>query len=328
MTSTFHLVHPYIFLLLVIGITLYAVALRYFKSGIYYRYSLADQSARNGYAAAHPYKIIVFTMRLLFLFILAFIIARPQLANTFSKTNMNGVDIMLAIDVSGSMEIADDKKDGRTRIQIAKDEALHFISKRDDDAIGLVLFAKHAISRCPLTLDKKIVTDIVKNIQLGLLDPSQTYLATGLITAANRLKDSKAKSKIIILLTDGAPSEGDLDPTVAIDVAKQLGIKVYTIGIGGDEPLRIMTPMGLSMYLPVNKELLQKIATSTGGTFFRANNAKDMRKIYDTIDSLEKTKYEVAHYTHYYDIYVPFLWLALLLLVSELILSTFVWFAL
>lgn len=299
------------------------------RRGVYYSYSLASTLQQRGFASRHPHKTIFFLMQCAVFVLLALIVARPQLGDMFTKTHMDGVDIIIALDVSGSMQVVDERKDGRSRIDIAKDEALHFINKRHNDAIGLVLFAQDALSRCPLTQDKRIVREIVEGVQLGLLNSNGTHLAMGLVTAANRLKGSKAASKIIILLTDGAPSEGDLEPQIAIDVAKQLGIKVYTIGIGGDQPVQIMTPMGAyGMYMPVNKELLQKIAHQTGGTFFRADNAKDMRAVYDAIDKLEKTSYEVEHFTTYYDIYAWLAWAAFLLILLKLILSTLVWFAL
>lgn len=328
MIANFRFVHPYILVFLFLVIAFVAILRYFWPRVVTYHYSLTEEFKKNGHTTSHPHRLLLFIVHLIILALLAMIIARPQLINSHSTTHLNGVDIMLAIDVSGSMNIADDKHDPRSRIEIAKAEALHFIAKRTDDSIGLVLFAKDAISRCPLTFDKRIVNEIVKEVQLGLLDPSETYLATGLITAANRLKNSKAKSKIIILLTDGAPSEGDLDPQVAIEIAKQLNIKVYTIGIGGDEPIKVMTQFGFGYYLPVNKELLQTIAAQTGGKFFRANNAQDMRAIYDTINALEKTKYEVETFTTYNDLFMYFVIIIISLLLFELICSSIFWFAL
>lgn len=328
MFAHFRFAHPFVLLFLCLVILGAALIKWLWPAKTFYRYTLTDTLATHGHASEHIHPIVFFVLNVLLLNMIALIIARPQWIDYQSTTQMNGVDIMLALDISGSMEIADDQKDGRSRITIAKDEALHFIKQREDDAIGLVLFAKDAISRCPLTLDKRMITEIIKGVNLGLLDVSETHLSTGLITAANRLKGSQATSKIIILLTDGAPSQGDLDPETAIAIAKQLGIRVYTVGIGGDRPVQVMTPMGLAYYMPVNKDLLQKIAKETGGSFFLANNAKDMRAIYEKINALEKTKYEVEHFVLYHDVFSEIVFLALLFLALELILSTFVWFCL
>lgn len=327
--SIFRFAYPLLLLALLVLVSCVAWWVLYKRVGVYYSYSLASMIKARGFASNHKHKQIIFSINLVILLMLAIVSARPQWGDMRTKTHMDGVDIVIALDVSGSMQVVDERKDNRSRIDIAKDEALHFINKRHNDAIGLVLFAQDALSRCPVTHDKKIVREIVEGVQIGLLDPNGTHLAMGLVTAANRLKSSKAASKIIILLTDGAPSEGDFDPQIAIDVAKQLGIKVYTIGIGGDNPVQIMTPLGsYGMYMPVNKELLQKIAQQTGAKFFRADNAKDMRAVYDAIDTLEKSSYEVEHFTTYYDLYASLGWIAFMLILLRLILSTLVWFAL
>jgi Ca-activated chloride channel family protein len=180
-----------------------------------------------------------------------------------------------------------------------------------------------------LTLDKSILKNIVYELEVGVIPPEGTVLATALITAANRLKNSKAKSKIIILLTDGEPSQGDISPDTAIDAASKLGIKVYTVGIGSDETRTMMHPFYGPIAMPgVNKDLLSRIATSTGGQFFMAQSAADMREIYDTIDALEKTETEAPVFSSFWDIFVPFVWIIFGLVMLELLLSSFVWFGL
>ncbi len=267
-------------------------------------------------------------MRVLLLVILAFLIAKPQLVDSHSKVKVQGIDIVLAVDISGSMQIQDDKNDERSRVAIAKEEAIRFITKRSNDAIGLVVFGQQAVSRCPLTLDKNVLRTIVKDLAIGDIDPQGTALTTALVTAANRLKNSKAKSKVIILLTDGEPSEHDMPSKLGIEAAKKMGIKVYTIGIGSDKEVQIMHPFyGMVVMPKVNAELLTQIAQETGGKFFMARNAKDMRTIYDTIDLLEKTETEMPVFSNYWDIFIPFVCGALFLVFAELLLSTFMWFA-
>jgi len=293
-----------------------------------YSYPLAKDLADKKMTSKHPYKKIFFIMRTLLFILLAFLIAKPQLVDSHSKIKVQGIDIMLAIDISGSMQIQDDKDDERSRVQIAKDEAIRFITKRTNDAIGLVIFGQQAASRCPLTLDKNVLRNIVKDLAIGDIDPQGTALTTALITAVNRLKNSQAKSKVIILLTDGAPSEHDMPAKLGIEAAKKMGIKVYTIGIGSDKEVQVMHPFYGMMIMPkVNAELLTQIAQETGGKFFMARNAKDMRMIYDTIDSLEKTETQASVFSNYWDIFVPFVCAALFLTCAELLLSTFVWFA-
>lgn len=293
----------------------------------FYKYPLVSLLARQGYTQPPTHTKIFNILRLIIMALLAFLIAKPQLIDQHSTISVEGVDIILVLDISGSMQFEDYKDDPRSRLEVAKDEARQFIQKRTNDAIGLVIFGNDALSRIPLTLDKKIVDQAVESLQIGILDPDGTVLAQALITAENRLKNSKAKSKVIILLTDGAPSPNDKDPSLAIEVAQQLGIKIYTIGIGSDEDQFLMHPFyGLIPKPKINRPLLTKIAKETGGTFFLARSAQDMRTIYNTIDTLEKTKQETTLFHNYYDVFIPFIWCIILLLITELLLSTTIWF--
>jgi len=212
---------------------------------------------------------------------------------------------------------------------VAKSEAIRFIEKRHADAIGLVLFGKDTVSRCPITFDKQMLQNVVDELKIGVIDADGTMLITGIVTAANRLKHSESKSKVMIVLTDGEPSEGDMDPSIGIDVAKKLGIKIYTVGIGSEQDQVFMHPLyGIVTKHKVNKDLLTKIAHQTGGHYFLARNAGDMRRIYDTIDGLEKTKHEVPMFSLYYDLMIPFVAVIMILLLGELFFSTYVWFRL
>ena len=259
---------------------------------------------------------------------LIFLIARPQIVDERSFVNIEGVDIVMAIDVSGSMEAFDDIRDRRTRIEVAKAEAIRFIEKRTNDPIGIVLFAHDALSRCPLTLDKKFLKELVGLLHIGIINHTETALGTGLATAVNRLKNSQAKSKIVILLTDGEPTSTEkINPEVAMELAQQFNIKVYTIGIGAENGGFGYDQFGRIGRFPssLNVALLKQIAEKTGGKFFKANNPQDMRHIYDTIDKLEKTEYQTNLFHNYYEAFLSFMWIIVLLFALELFLSLFVW---
>lgn len=313
----------------IVPIFVIALVLRYkYVQSPVYNYPLADVLSTHKITTRHPFKKILAFMRFLLLALLVFLIAKPQLVDTGSKVHVEGIDIVLALDVSGSMQMQDGD-DRRSRVDIAKHEAIRFIEKRDNDAIGLVIFGKDAVSRCPLTLDKTVLKNIVRDLAIGIVDPDGTVLSKALLTAINRLKNSTAKSKIIILLTDGEPSPEDIQPKLAIEAAKKLGIKVYTVGIGSDKEVGIMHPIyGLIAAPKLNDKLLKLIADQTGGKFFMARNAQDMRAIYDTIDTLERTTIETPIFSNYVDIFVPFVCVCLGLCLLEAWLTSLLWFSL
>ena len=316
----------YILLPIVILLLLYQL---YGRRQTFYQFSLVSWMLAHGYGQSNWRRWFLLFLRTIFLFALALLIAKPQWVDPTSKTKTMGIDIMMVLDASGSMQFSDFDDDRRSRFEIAKDEAIQFIKKRTDDAIGLTMFGNVVISRVPLTVDKAILEDIIKKLELGVIDPSGTLLSTSIIAAANRLKTSQAKSKVMIVLTDGAPSQGDLSPQAAVDIAKQLGIRIYTIGIGSDKGRVWIDPMhGLVQQGGVNKDLLTAIAQQTGGKFFMARNAKDMREIYNTIDTLEKTEQEIPLFTRWVDYYIPYVWALVALVLSELVLRTLIWFGL
>lgn len=294
-----------------------------------YRYSLVSSLYKNNILISHPHRIIKYIVRCIVLVLLALAMSKPQLVDFKSQISVKGIDIVLVLDVSSSMSIASGNNDNQSRFDVAKQEALRFISKRDNDAIGLVLFGQDTISRCPITLDKHLLKQIIEELQLGVINADATMLVTGMITAANRLKHSTAKSKIMILLTDGEPSEGDMDVNVGIEIVKKLGIKVYTIGIGFEGTVTMMHPLYGPMQLPgVNSQLLTHIAQSTGGNFFMAHDRSDMRLIYDIIDTLEKVDHDVPLFSVYHDLLYYFLSIIMVIIILELLLTTFVWFSL
>ena len=320
--------HPWIFYSIIpLIIALFWYKMRYTKP-VRYRYSLA------AFLETHNYKLTKTTftkvsplLHGILFFLLAVVLAQPRFVDIKSKVHVEGIDMMVVLDVSGSMQISDDQRDTRSRLQVAKQEAIKFIEQRENDPIGLVIFAYDAVSRCPLTLDKRILRDILHETQIGIINPSGTVLSLGIIMAANRLKNSKAKNKLMIVLTDGAPSPEDIPPDQAVAVAKKLGIKVYTIGIGYDGVRYFNDPLGGIQAVPgVNKELLTYIARQTGGRYFEAKKPNDMKKIYETINALEKTEYETQIFTNYHDIYKLFAFGAFFVALLELILSSLVWF--
>ncbi len=264
------------------------------------------------------------------LLLLCLLVSRLQKIDPKSKVKVEGIDIMLVLDVSQSMELSDDLHDFVTRIAIAKKEAINFIDHRINDPIGLVLFGRYALSRCPLTLDKDLLRQMISKIEIGEIDPSGTSLAIGMMNAINRLKKSTAKSRIMIVLTDGQPTPGDLDPNIVIEVAQKLDIKIYTIGIGSKDGGFFHHPV----FGPIKQgevfdhKLLSAIAKATGGQFFEAKNAQEMKQIYNKIDQLEKTTTEATIFTkkiEYFDLLIR---LIMGLLILELFLAYFVWFGL
>lgn len=303
--------------------------LKYHK-GVVYRYPLTTTLANKTGRSRHPHTRILFALRVMSLIIMALLIGKPQLVDSRSQITLEGIDIIMVLDVSGSMGMPHHAGDERSRIDVAKEEAIRFIDKRTNDAIGVVIFGSDAVSRCPLTADKVLLKNMIHDIEIGIISPEGTVVATSIIAAANRLKQSHASSKIMILLTDGEPSEHDADPAVAIKIAQQLGIKIYTVGIGDDQEILVQHPLygKIPMRTTLNKGLLTTIARQTGGQFFEAKNAQDMRTIYDTIDALEKAPINVPIFSRYYDIFMPFLWLLFMLMGGELVARSLIWFSL
>jgi Ca-activated chloride channel family protein len=315
--------------MLIVVIIAIMVARKILRKPVVYRYSLGHALKKNNRAMSHFHKKVFYFLRLLTLVVLALLISKPQVVDSRSKVPVQGIDIVLVLDVSGSMQFRDYEDDERSRFDVAKAEAIHFIEKRDNDALGLVLFGKDTVSRCPITFDKQLLKDVVDELKLGVIDSDGTMLVTGIVTAANRLKHSKSKTKIMIVLTDGEPSEGDMDPSVGIEVAQKLGIKIYTIGIGSEQEQIFRHQFyGMMIRPKVNKELLTRIAQHTGGQYFFARSASDMRRVYDTIDALERTDHEVPHFSLYYDLLIPCVAIIMAALFCELLFSTYIWFSL
>ncbi|MFH1754016.1 MAG: VWA domain-containing protein, partial [Candidatus Omnitrophota bacterium] len=262
----------------------------------------------------------------LILIILA--LARPQSSIEESVIETEGIDIVLAVDVSTSM-LAEDFKIGarrQNRLEVAKRVMEEFVGKREHDRIGLVAFAGRAYTVCPLTLDYGWLLQNLDRVEIGIMEDG-TAIGSGLSSALNRLRDTEAKSKIIILLTDGINNAGRISPTVAAEAAKTLNIKVYTVGAGtrGTAPYPMKDMFGNIVYqavnIPIDDKALTAIAEKTGGTYFRATDTESLRKIYSEIDSLEKTPIKEKGYMEYIELFGIFLMAALALIILEILLN-------
>lgn len=248
-------------------------------------------------------------------------IARPQFVNTTVERSAEGIDIVLALDISTSMKAEDLKPN---RFQAARNVAKDFIDKRISDRIGLVVFARKSFTVVPPTLDYRLLQQLLDEVQMGVIEDG-TAIGMGIATAVNRLKESEAKSKVIILLTDGQNNSGEIDPVTAADLAVTYGIKIYTIGAGtrGTAPYPIQDPIFGKRYqnvrVDIDEEMLTRIANLSNGSYFRATNTEQLQEIYNQIDELERTKVEEQIFTDYEDLYLRFLIPAFLLLVFSVI---------
>ena len=262
-----------------------------------------------------------FILRMLALSCIIIALARPQTKFDQTETEGEGIDIILCIDVSGSMTAQDFTPN---RMEAAKKVASDFVDARPDDRIGVVIFAGESFTQCPLTTDHNVLKYQISQIRNGLLEDG-TAIGSGLATGVDRLRSSKAKSKVIILLTDGINNGGLIDPNTAMEIAKTFKIKVYTIGVGTDgyAPTPVSTPLGIVMQnqkVSIDEKLLQNIATQTGGKYFRATDNSSLEKIYSDINKLEKSKVEILTFHRYTEKFYPFIFGAMALLLIELIL--------
>lgn len=319
----FQILHPWLLAvggLILIAATVYRL-LFYKAPSLVMPYAMLIKRWSEG-GRHFPYKKIVFCARLCALVLILVATAQLRKVDENSKIEVQGSDIMLALDASGSMKLFDDLQDRRSRFEVAKQEVLKFIERRPSDPIGLVVFGKVAASRCPVTLDKNLLHDIVDQMQLGDIDADGTVLGIGLSMAIHRLQESKAASKVIILLTDGTPTDNDLPIEAVLPLAKKYGVKIYTIGIGGERGGYASLPFhGVVCFeTPLNIKLLETIAQETGGAFFHARKPEDVKRVYETIDALEKTTFDAPMYAHYHDMYILLLVGALLLLAFEILL--------
>ncbi len=279
------------------------------------------RSARSG-RRRFRFLLIVFRILAIAFFVIAF--ARPQAGTENREVSAETVDIMLALDVSGSMKAEDFKP--HNRLYVAKEEIKTFVNKRTSDRIGLVVFSASSFTQCPLTLDYGVLLNFLDQVKFGMIKDG-TAIGMALANSINRLRESHSKSKVIILLTDGVNNAGQIDPLTAATIAKTMGVKIYTIGVG--KPGNAMYPVDdpifgkRYVYLPneIDEEALREIAQKTGGKYFRAKSKEELEDIYDEIDQLEKTEIKVSEYIQYRELFVIFVYLGLAFLIFEMLLG-------
>jgi Ca-activated chloride channel family protein len=268
---------------------------------------------------------IPFAFRIIALTLIIVAMARPRSSEVIEKIDAEGIDIVMAMDVSTSMLARDFTPD---RISASKDIAIEFIAQRPTDRMGIVVFAGESYTQCPLTTDRAALINMMKEVETGLIDDG-TAIGNGLATAIARMKDSDAKSRVVILLTDGVNNSGEMSPQMAVEIAKTYGIRVYTIGVGreGMAPYPVMTPWGVeikNLEVEIDEDLLKHIADETGGRYFRANDNTKLAEIYNEINQMEKARTTVDSFPVYKELFGKYVLWALLALLAELIFNWFV----
>lgn len=312
-----------VFLAIVILMVLYRL-----KKGRVYaatiKYSdlkIVKRSAKTGRA---KWRGILTVMRIVAVALLAVALARPQAGTENREVTSEGIDIMLALDVSGSMKAEDFKPENR--LYVAKEEIKKFVNKRYSDRIGLVVFSQSSFTQCPLTLDYGVLLTFLDQVKFGMIQDG-TAIGMALANCINRLRESPSKSKVIVLLTDGVNNAGQIDPLTAAGIAKTMNVKIYTIGVG--KPGNAMYPIEdpifgkRYVYLPneIDEASLRQIADKTGGKYFRARSVEELEQIYNEIDLLEKTEIKVNEYVQYRELFPPLVYAGLLLLILEIFLG-------
>lgn len=288
----------FLYLLVIIPVMVAFYVLKQHKVTASMRMPGLQSFSQTGTTFRHYLRHILFAFRAIAIGLLIIALARPQKSDKFQNVSTDGIDIVLTQDISGSMLARDFKPD---RLEAAKNIATEFISGRPYDRIGLVVFSGEAFTQCPITTDHAVLINLLREIQSGMIEDG-TAIGMGLATAVNRIKDSQAKSKVIILLTDGVNNRGEIAPETAAEIAKTFGIRVYTIGVGtqGVAPYPVQTPYGMQyqdMAVEIDEGILQQIARTTGGKYFRATDNNSLIQIYKEIDKLEKSKIDVKQFT-------------------------------
>ncbi|MBO7232192.1 MAG: VWA domain-containing protein [Bacteroidales bacterium] len=314
--------HPYYFLLLLLlipAILWYVLKRKQRYASLQVSNTFAFQQMPKTWKQRCQH--LPFVLRCLIFSLVVVVLARPQSVDSWQNTSTEGIDIVVALDISTSM-LAEDLKPNR--LEAAKSIASSFVADRHNDNIGLVLFAGESFTQCPLTTDHAVLMNLFGSIQCGMIEDG-TAIGLGLANAVSRVKDSQAKSKVIILLTDGTNNRGDIDPLTAAELAKTFGIRVYTIGVGkkGKAPYPFQTANGVvyqNVEVNIDEEPLKQIASLTGGVYFRATDNATLAGIYQEIDQLEKTKMQVREYSKRQEEFRPFALAAFLLLLIEILL--------
>lgn len=315
--------HPYYFLLLLL--VPFAIWLYLWREKRPATFTLSTIGAFRGRRVSWRTRLcwLPFVLALLGFVSGVIALARPQSSNAYSTESTEGINIVLALDISGSM-LAKDLQPNR--FEAAKSVAGEFVSSRPYDNIGLVVFAGESYTQCPLTTDHAVLLNMINSVEMGLVNDG-TAIGSGLATAVNRLKEIKEGSKVVILLTDGTNNSGTIAPVTAAEIAASFGIRVYTIGVGtmGEALFPIQTYLGIeyvNMPVEIDEASLKQIASTTGGQYFRATDNNSLHKIYEEIDQLEKVKMKVESFTQKEELFPPYLWVALILLFTALLLRS------
>ncbi|MBN1492958.1 MAG: VWA domain-containing protein [Candidatus Omnitrophica bacterium] len=315
--------YPY-FLIAIAAVPVFIVIVRLLRTKSSFAYPLTGYFKHHKFKDINVRNFVTPFLRFCAFSLILVALSQPLGSETEIDYESKGVDIILALDISGSMRAEDFQPDDR--LKVAKEEARRFIQNRKHDRIGLVVFAGKSYTQCPLTLDYDILLDFLDQVQIGnIVDGTAIGLAIG--NAVNRLLESEAKSKIIILLTDGENNAGQIDPYTAAEIARTMNIRIYTIGVGrgGLVPYPVDDPVFGRIYknirLDVDEETLRAIASATKGLYFRARDRKGLREIYDTIDELEKTEIKVKEYVNYQQLYQYPLLAALVFLLLEILIA-------
>ena len=321
---TFH--NPgYLFLLLLIIPVVFWYIRKMYKSDASLQISTQRMLVNIPKSNKLKFLHLPFFLRIITIILITIALARPQASNSWRTESTEGIDIMVALDISGTM-MAEDLKPNR--LEAAKTTATEFILSRSNDNIGLVVFSGESFTQCPLTTDHAVLVNLFNSIKYGLIEDG-TAIGLGMANAINRLKESKAKSKVIILLTDGSNNRGDIAPITAAEIAKSFGIRVYAIGVGsyGIVNIPVQTPMGIQyqqMDSEFDEKSLKDIASMTGGKYFRATDNRKLRSIYQEIDQMEKTKINVREFNKKNEEFYIFGFAALMLLIIEILLRNIV----
>jgi len=309
----------YLYLLLIIPAIGLWYWYRYMKDSANVQLSNTEGVERTRRSMKQYLYFSLYVLRVLAIGLMIIALARPQTTTSRQDVTIEGIDIVIALDVSGSMLAMDLQPD---RLEAAKEVATEFIAGRQNDRFGLVIFSGETFTQCPLTTDHSVVMNLFKDIKSGMINDG-TAIGDGLATAVTRLKESTAVSKVIILLTDGVNNMGSLDPLSSAEIAKIYGIRVYAIGVGteGTAPYPVQTPFGVQtqyVEVKIDEKLLQQVAAMTDGKYFRATSNKKLREIYGEIDKLEKSKIDVTEFRKKKEEFFPFALLAFLLITLEI----------
>jgi Ca-activated chloride channel family protein len=287
----------FLYLLLIVPAIIAFYVLKQHKASASLRMPGLKPLEKSGTTIRNYLQHVLFAIRMTAVLLLIIVLARPQSTDKFQDVSTEGIDIILTLDISGSMLARDFKPD---RLEASKDVATEFISGRPYDRIGLVVFSGESFTQCPLTTDHAVLINLLREIQSGMIEDG-TAIGMGLANAVNRIKDSDAKSKVIILLTDGINNRGEIAPATAAGIAKTFGVRVYTIGVGtqGTAPYPVQTPFGTQyqdMPVEIDEAILKDIAQTTGGRYFRATDNDKLVQVYSEIDKLEKSKIDVKQF--------------------------------